>query len=116
MGKGNQPPTTERRKVEVEVDCDVQVLYGPLQAAADYLTAVLRAHPGLDIRLDEKWTGYEDMYMRFVYERDETDEEYADRQEREQLEAADREIKRLADESKEKRRAQYESLPMEFGR
>ena len=63
-----------RIQVEVEVDCDTNRLYGNIQDAIKYLQEVAKNYPG--IVLDEHWTGYEDMEMRFVYYREENDDEY----------------------------------------
>lgn len=104
-----------RLMVEVEVDCDTKRLYGTIDEAIKYLQEVKEAHKGIDIQLDECWTGYEDMHMRFVYSRPETDKEYADRRKQEQAEARrkaqrDKEERELA-----QRRNQYERLKREFG-
>ncbi len=65
---------TARATVEREVDCDTNRLYGPLDGAIAYLQAVKAEHP--KAQLDEHWTGYEDMYMRFAWSEPQTDEEY----------------------------------------
>lgn len=82
---------SERRTVEVAIDCDTSRLYGPLADAIAYLQEVLAAHPeAAGLSLDEHWTGYEDMEMRFVYARPETDEEYERRLQLEREEAQHR--------------------------
>lgn len=64
--------------VEAEIDCDTDKLYHhDLGVAIQYLVEIKTQYPNAS--LDEKWTGYEDMYMRFVYDRPETDDEYYDR-------------------------------------
>ncbi len=95
----------EKRKiVEAEVDCDTGRLYGTIDEAIAYLIEVRDKHRGIDIGLDEHWTGYEDMMMRFTYTREENDDEYARRMQREAWEreaAAERKAKEAA-------RAEYE--------
>jgi hypothetical protein len=63
-----------RKNAEREVDCDTDKLYGRLDVAIQYLKDIQAQYP--DAELEEKWTGYETMYMRFVYITPETDEEY----------------------------------------
>lgn len=95
----------EKRKiVEAEVDCDTNRLYGKIDDAIAYLIEVRDKHRGIDIGLDEHWTGYEDMTMRFVYHREENDQEYASRM---QSEAWAREQEKQR-RDKEKARAEYE--------
>lgn len=62
-------------KIEERLDVDKDRLYGNLNDAIKYLQEIKKEYCGIDIRLDEHWTGYEDMDMTFVYYRDETDEE-----------------------------------------
>jgi len=62
-------------KIEVEIDCDTEKLYhSDLGVAIQYLVDIKAQYPKAS--LDEKWTGYEDMYMRFVYTRPETTDEF----------------------------------------
>lgn len=56
------------------VECDTERLYGSIPEAIKYLQEVHRQHP--NATLEEHWTGYEDMEMRFLYYRPETDTEY----------------------------------------
>ena len=63
-----------RARIEREIPCDTDVLYGPLDKAITYLESIKRDYPSA--RLDENWTGYEEMYMRFVWTSEQTDEEY----------------------------------------
>ena len=63
-----------RLLTEVEVPCDVNRLYGPLDVSVTYLQEVRTEHP--EAQLDENWTGYEDMEMRFVYYKPMNDEAY----------------------------------------
>jgi hypothetical protein len=110
-----QKKTVPRIKIEVEVDCDKDRLYGNIDGAIKYLQEIKEKYPS-DIVLDEHWTGYEDMTMRFVYCRDETDEEYNRRL---ADEAAKAEIFRRAqieEKAKNERRKEYERLSREFGR
>lgn len=67
-------PLTCRRIVEREAGCDTDRLYGPLPQAIAYLKEIHARHP--EATLDEKWTGYEDMYMRFSWSELQTDAEY----------------------------------------
>lgn len=64
----------KRGRVEREIACDTDKLYGPLSQAIDYLKTIQKTHP--QASLDEHWTGYEDMYMRFAWSEEETDQEY----------------------------------------
>lgn len=73
--KKGMRPGTARAIVEREVDCDTGKLYGPLPGAIAYLQEIAAKYPKAE--LDEKWTGYEDMYMRFAWSEPQTDEEYA---------------------------------------
>lgn len=91
----------EEQKILVEerVDVDTKRLYGSLDDAILYMTEIRDQYRGVDITLDEHWTGYEDMEMTFVYQREETDTEFACRLR--QIEADRRyaaEKKRLADQ------------------
>ena len=69
-----QRPSTGRLEVEREVDCDTDRLYGPVPQAIAYLQETHARHP--EATLGEKWTGYEDMHMRFSWMEPQTDEEY----------------------------------------
>jgi hypothetical protein len=61
--------------VEREIDCDTDKLYhSDLGVTISYLQEINLKHPTAS--LDEKWTGYEDMYMRFIYYTPESDDEY----------------------------------------
>ena len=64
----------KRAKVAREIPCDTDILYGPLDKAIKYLEDIKRDHPYA--RLNENWTGYEEMYMRFVWTSFQTNEEY----------------------------------------
>ena len=76
------PQEPARKSVEVEVECDTARLYRPLNVALAYLKEVEEKHP--HAMLDAHWTGYEGMTLRFVYYRQETDEEMQERLEREE--------------------------------
>lgn len=67
-------PGTARATVEREFPCDTDKLYGPLPEAIAYLQEIAAKYPKAS--LDEKWTGYEDMYIRFAWSEPQTDEEY----------------------------------------
>ena len=62
-----------RKRIEYIVDCDTSILYGPLDKAIEYLKKIHSEHP--NVQLEEEWTGYEKMHMRFLGEQDETDQE-----------------------------------------
>lgn len=62
-------------KIEERFNVDKNRLYGNLNDTIKYLQEIKEKYSGIDIRLDEHWTGYEDMDMTFVYNRDETREE-----------------------------------------
>lgn len=64
----------KRSHVERELSCDTDKLYGSLDTAIKYLQSVKKTHP--QASLDEHWTGYEDMQMRFVWSEIETDDEH----------------------------------------
>lgn len=74
--------------IEIEVACDTDRLYGPIDGAIAYLAEVRDAHPGIAITLDEHWYGYEDMRMRFVYTRKESAAEIAERKRQEAAQRA----------------------------
>lgn len=114
MARAKAAPS--KKRVGVSVDCDTSRLYGPIKDAIKYLQEVAAAHPGIDIQLNEEWTGYEDMHLEFQYSREETDEEFAQRleDERAQSEREAREAARAA-ERREKER-QFEQLRRELGR
>jgi len=64
-----------KKAIDREVECDTDKLYHPdLNVTIQYLSEIKAQYPTAS--LEEKWTGYEDMYMRFTYRDDETDEEY----------------------------------------
>lgn len=71
-----------RFQIERSFSCDVDKLYDSLDTAIEYLQEVKKDHP--DACLDEHWTGYEDMTLRFVWMSEETDDEYFSRVEREE--------------------------------
>jgi len=71
-----------KKQVLQVVDCDTTRLFNvDLKKAANYLLEVYEEHPMAE--LDEHWTGYEDMEIRFIYYRMETDEECKAREYRE---------------------------------
>ena len=114
MAKNKTPKEPQRKRVEVEIDCDTNRLYGDLKEAAAYLLEIAEQYP--QASLDEHWTGYEDMEMRFVYHREENDEEFAARLEEERQEADRLERQRAEGAKKAERRQQWEKLNREFGR
>ena len=95
------------------VDCDTARLYGPLDLAAKYLLEVKSKYP--NATLEEHWTGYENMEMRFSWYRDETDNEMQDRLEQEAFAKKLADDQRRKDEEKATRRKQYLALKKEFG-
>ena len=105
--------TTPREQVVACLDCDTERLYGSLLEAATYLMEIHALYP--DATLEENWTGYEDMDMRFTWWRDETDEEEKVRLKHEATirENMERARKRDAAEAKEKK--EYLRLKHKFG-
>lgn len=106
--------TKKKQKVLVEHDFDWSRINGAdLNDAALYLTELAKKHPGAVI--DEHWTGYEDMTIRLVSYRDETDNEYTARLKLEAEKTAW--AKKVAQEEKarEDRRKVYQTLKREFG-
>lgn len=102
-------------RVEVHVDCDTDRLYGSIGQAIKYLKEVQEQYKGYDISLFEHWTGYEDMEMKFVYFRDETNEEMNRRiEERKRQQELEKEWAQK-EEDRKKRLEQYEKLKREFG-
>lgn len=69
----------QKQWVTVRVDANTERLYGSLDDAILYLSEVREQYRGFAISLDEHWTGYEDMEMTLVYQREETDQEFAHR-------------------------------------
>jgi hypothetical protein len=107
--------TSDKKLVFRAADCDTSRLYDVLPKAIAYLKEMQRTLPP-DASLEENWTGYETMEMRFCWHEPETDDEYADRLEHEQ-EAERRAAKeRVAEAEKRERRKQWEKLNQEFGR
>lgn len=89
MTKNKQKEDPKARKMlEVELDLDTNKLYDDLPKAIAYLQQIASQHSDKpDLHIEEKWIGYEDMYLRFTYHRLETDEEYNSRMEIEEAEA-----------------------------
>lgn len=105
----------KRKIVEAEVDCDTNRLYGKIDDAIAYLIEVRDRHRGTDIGLEEHWTGYEDMTMRFVYSREENDDEYAIRIQQEKW-AREAEVERKAKEAaRAKDLKEYQRLKQRLG-
>jgi hypothetical protein len=85
-----------------------------LKDAAKYLVALARKLPP-DAVIDEHWSGYEDMTIRVISYRDETDEELAKREIIERK-RAEWEANRAAQEkARVERLSQYHWLRKEFG-
>jgi hypothetical protein len=57
----------------------------PLEQAVQYLNALVQTHVDKTLYLDEHWAGYEDMEIRLMHQRLETDEEMEARIEAEHL-------------------------------
>jgi hypothetical protein len=85
-----------------------------LKEAAAYLARMAEKLPP-DAVIDEHWTGYEDMKIRVISFRKETDQEYAMRkqQEGQSKERAARKEKEAAERAK--RLKKYSELKREFG-
>jgi hypothetical protein len=105
----------ERKLVEVEVDCETNRLYGSLDGAIAYLQEIKEQYKDTNIVLDENWTGYEDMQMRFVYTRLENDEEYEARIAQEKRLAAAHEYMRKAEEHRKKDLEELNRLKSKLG-
>lgn len=105
----------KKKRVLVEHDFDWGRIEGvPLSEAADYLRVLATGLP-VDACLDEHWTGYEDMTMRVISYRDETDEEYARRLAAEAEAEKWRLEEERADRERAARREEYLRLKREFG-
>jgi hypothetical protein len=106
----------DRKKIEViHHEFDWKNLDGhTLKNAAEYLLSLAKDLPPTAV-LDEHWSGYEDMEIRVMSWRDETDEEYEKRMQ-EELRAAEYQKKKDAEEKARKDRLeQYHRLKREFG-
>ena len=103
----------KRKKVLETLGCDTARLYGDLLEAAYYLIEVHAKHP--NATLEEHWTGYEDMEMRFSWSRPETDEEMRERAEHEAATARFEAAQREKAKAREERRKIYLALKREFG-
>ena len=104
MAKSKKKEELVRKQVEVVIDCDTNRLYSSsIDETIKYLIEVRDANQGRSIVLDEHWSGYENMEMRFVYYREENDAEYEHRIKLEEYraqvasQAAAREKSRVAD-------------------
>jgi hypothetical protein len=103
----------KRREVLETLDCDTERLYGTLDQAIAYLKEVRETHP--QATLEEHWTGYQDMEMRFSWSRPETDEEMQHRVEQERAQERFKAEQRKKETAREERRKQYLKLQQEFG-
>lgn len=105
-----------REKVTVEhSDFDWYKVEGnTLKNAANYLLELSERLPPHAF-IDEHWYGYEDMEIRVLSYRDETDEELDKRLKQEEIdqERIREELKRSSE--REKRRQEYLELKKEFG-
>jgi hypothetical protein len=82
----------QRLSVLMTFDADTEKLYHrDLRVAAAYLLDIATRYEGAF--LEEHWTGYETMEMRFGLYREETDEEYRDRLETEAAREAEQRSK-----------------------
>ncbi len=106
---------SEKRTIDQEVDCDTGRLYGDIDGAIAYLIEMRDRHRGTDISLDEHWTGYEDMEMRFVYSRLETDEEFAQRLEDEERIRRVAEAERTREAQRKRDLDEYKRLGQRLG-
>lgn len=104
-----------RLKILQSKDADTQRLYGTLDDAISYLQEMKAKLPA-DASLEEHWTGYEDMELRFVWYREETDVEYLDRMSAEEERRREEIRKKEEDRQKAERRKAWEELNREFGR
>ena len=101
------------KQILVTVDCDMGRLYGKLTDAIEYLQEIHAKYP--EAELEEHWTSYEDMEMRFVWYRDETADEKSERLNIERREAEAAAKLKAARDAQEKRRAEWLKLNKEFG-
>jgi hypothetical protein len=84
----NSKKEDQKKLVEAEIPLDTEKLYASLPEAIAYLQQIAAQHSDKpDLHIDEHWTGYEDMELRFAYNRLETDEEFKSRLEIEAAEA-----------------------------
>lgn len=106
--------TPQKLTIYEPIDCDIDKLFNvDLREAAEYLLSVYKKYP--NAALDEHWTGYEDMEIRFLVEREETDEEFFHRL---RLEAEQKRIQALVDEVNKKhqeKEKQFKQMANELG-
>ena len=98
-------PEDDRLILQRTERCNTDRLYGPIDEAIEYLKEVKARHP--EAQLDEHWTGYEDMEIRFVWFGLETDQEYYSRRslerEKSQREEQERLRKKHAEDTETRR-------------
>lgn len=104
-----------KKTLTMMVDCDTDRLYGPIADAIVYLREIAAAHPDQVLSLHEHWTGYEDMEMCFVYQRLETDDEFAERRKVERKEAAEARRKEEAEQARMTKQAQVRKMARDLG-
>lgn len=107
--------TADKKKVLVDhnaFDWD-EISGATLRDAGDYLLKLAETLP-VDAYIDEHWTAHEDMEIRVLYYRDETDDEYAVRKEWEAEKARRDEEQRKRDEKWVEKRAEYHRLKREL--
>lgn len=85
-----------------------------LPEAAEYLTQLAKSLPK-DAYIEEHWTGYEDMEIRVVSFRPETDEEYRGRKKQEEWQREYEEKEQARKAERDRRREEYLRLKKEFG-
>jgi hypothetical protein len=97
----------DRLTIEQEINCDYAKLFNnDLNVAISYLSEMHSKYSHLGtISLDECWTGYEEMHMRFVLTRLENDEEYNHRLKFEQEIAETKKLKQRQQIEEKKQKA-----------
>ena len=113
--KQKQKIEQKKQQITERFDADCNRLYGSLDEAIRYLTEIRDKYQGTDISLDEHWTGYEDMAMTFCFTREETDEEFAKRLEKEEIERHVRERAEAQRKARERDLAEYKRLKNRLG-
>jgi len=106
-------PPPRIQNIERVIECDTKRLYGPLFMAIAYLHEIQQLEP--TATLEEEWSGYEDMELRFVYHNAETDEEYQTRLDYIELARKNRERDTQKAASRQTKLAQFNKLKRELG-
>jgi hypothetical protein len=65
--------------VAKRISADESRIFTELDDIIEYLQTVQNEHKDKKISLDQIWSAYEDCHLEFVYDEEETDEEYTKR-------------------------------------